>query len=226
MDLPKDAQAFPHHTDMYQYFLNYAEKFDLVRHVRFKSRVTDVGTRPATPTEAPKWEVDIEGGETGIYDFVIVASGHLPRPGDLPEFTKFSGEYLHSHYYREPEPFAGKRVCVIGGANSAFDICSDVCVIAKRDSNGRPFGSRSSLRRQYSAFPSATSCCTSIASGCRTGCAGVPSPSDLGDAWRHDQAGIQEADPLATHDQQRHACFSHPVPSRDREAGYREDRGK
>ena len=131
MDLPEDAQAFPHHTDMYQYFLNYAEKFDLVRHVRFKSKVTDVRHAAGYTARAPKWEVEIEGGETGTYDVVIVASGHLSRPRDLPEFTKFSGEYLHSHYYREPEPFAGKRVCVIGGANSAFDICSDVCVIAK-----------------------------------------------------------------------------------------------
>src|SRR6478609_2573133 len=65
MDLPKDAQAFPHHTDMYQYFLDYAEKFDLVRHVRFNSRVTDVRHAAGYNPQAPKWEVEIEGGETG-----------------------------------------------------------------------------------------------------------------------------------------------------------------
>jgi dimethylaniline monooxygenase (N-oxide forming) len=51
----------------------------------------------------------------------------------VPEFREgFKGEYLHSHYYREPEPFVGKRVCVIGVGNSACDIASDICVTSQR----------------------------------------------------------------------------------------------
>jgi hypothetical protein len=117
---------------MLQYFLDYAAKFDLVRHVRFKSRVTDVRKAETFRPDAPKWVVEVEGGDPQIYDAVIVATGHLSRPRNVEALQKFSGEYMHSHYYREPANFVGKRVCVVGAANSAFDICSDICVVAKK----------------------------------------------------------------------------------------------
>ena len=51
----------------------------------------------------------------------------------VPEFRDgFRGEYVHSHDYKEPDPFIGKRICVVGVGNSAVDIASDVCVYAER----------------------------------------------------------------------------------------------
>jgi hypothetical protein len=44
----------------------------------------------------------------------------------------FKGEYLHSHYYREPSPFANKRVCIVGVGNSSCDIASDLATVAER----------------------------------------------------------------------------------------------
>ena len=44
----------------------------------------------------------------------------------------FAGEYLHSHYYKEPEPFVGKRICIVGVGNSALDITGDLCVTAPK----------------------------------------------------------------------------------------------
>lgn len=132
MDLPKDVQSFPHHTEMYQYYCDYADKFDLRQHIRFNSRVVDVRRSDDYAEDAPRWTVEIEDGTTGTYDAVIVATGHLSKPRNIDMFEKFAGEYMHSHYYREPDKFVGKRVCVVGAANSAFDICSDICVIAKR----------------------------------------------------------------------------------------------
>lgn len=132
LDLPGDVQPFPHHTEMYRYFQDYAAEFDLMRHVRFNSRVTDVRKANDDRPGAPKWVVELEGGSSETYDAVIVATGHLSRPRNIESLEKFGGEYLHSHYYREPADFAGKRVCVVGAANSAFDICSDICVVAKR----------------------------------------------------------------------------------------------
>jgi hypothetical protein len=45
---------------------------------------------------------------------------------------QFTGQYLHSRDYRTAEPFAGKRVCVVGTGNSGVDIASDVCPTAAR----------------------------------------------------------------------------------------------
>src|SRR5262249_809907 len=39
---------------------------------------------------------------------------------------------IHSHYYRTPEPFTGKRVLVVGIGNSACDIAADCCQVAAR----------------------------------------------------------------------------------------------
>ena len=66
------------------------------------------------------------------FDAVLLATGHLTKPMHAPELERFGEGYLHAHYYREPEPFVGKRICVVGVGNSACDIASDVCVTSRR----------------------------------------------------------------------------------------------
>jgi cation diffusion facilitator CzcD-associated flavoprotein CzcO len=57
---------------------------------------------------------------------VLVCNGHHWQP-KLPRFPgHFSGEYLHSHSYRSPEPWAGQRVLVVGIGNSGVDIACDL----------------------------------------------------------------------------------------------------
>jgi dimethylaniline monooxygenase (N-oxide forming) len=133
-DLAFDAetQAFPDHVDMHRYLVRYAEHFQVTPRIRFNTPVRQI--RPAfdPASEPPKWKVETTAGDTETFDAVIVASGHLTKPLEVPEFQAFGGEYLHSHHYREPEPYVGKRICVVGVGNSACDIVSDVCVTAPR----------------------------------------------------------------------------------------------
>jgi dimethylaniline monooxygenase (N-oxide forming) len=127
------VQMFPDHRDMHQYLVDYANRFDLTRRIRFNTEVLDVRPAKCYRAEAPLWEVETAHGEVLTFDRVMVASGHLSLPMHVEQFRdKFAGEYIHSHYYREPEPFVGKRVCVVGVGNSACDIASDVCVNAQR----------------------------------------------------------------------------------------------
>ena len=123
-DLPFDeaTQPFPDHFDMHRYLVGYAEHFALAPHIRFNTTVRQL--RPAfdPATEAPRWEVELGDGAVEIFDAVIVASGHLTKPLEVPAFQSFAGTYLHSHHYREPDPYVGKRVCVVGVGNSACDI--------------------------------------------------------------------------------------------------------
>jgi dimethylaniline monooxygenase (N-oxide forming) len=132
LDFDESTQDFPDHYDMHRYLVMYAEHFGVRPHIRFNARVTQV--RPAfdRTREAPKWEVELADGSVTAFDAVIVATGHLAKPMDVPEFRKFEGEYLHAHHYKEPEPYVGKRVCVVGIGNSACDIASDVCVTSPR----------------------------------------------------------------------------------------------
>ncbi len=132
LDFDPGTQDFPDHVDMHRYLVAYAQNFGVTPHIRFHSRVTAV--RPAfdVHAEPPRWEVELANGTVTTFDAVIVASGHLTKPLEVPEFKQFAGTYLHAHDYREPEPFVGKRICVVGIGNSACDIASDVCVTSPR----------------------------------------------------------------------------------------------
>ena len=125
------VQLFPDHWDMHRYLAAYAEHFDVTRRIKFQSRVVDVQPTEQYRPDAPEWQVKLANGNVEVFDRIIVASGHLSVPLHVPEFRdKFTGEYLHSHDYREPEPYVGKRICVVGVGNSACDITSDVCVLS------------------------------------------------------------------------------------------------
>lgn len=130
---PPDVQLFPSHKDMHQYLVSYAEHFDLVRRIRFGTRVTSLEPSARYTRECPEWELRTQAGEIFTFDHVIVASGHLSTPLDDPTLkAEFGGEYLHTHYYRQPKPFVGQRVCIVGAGNSACDIASDICMTADR----------------------------------------------------------------------------------------------
>jgi cation diffusion facilitator CzcD-associated flavoprotein CzcO len=129
-DYPFDStvQFFPSHWDMHRYLISYADHFGLTPLIRFGTRITDVKPLFVPGREEPRWVLTLENGAQQSFDRVIVANGHLSEPHHVAELQGFTGQYLHSHDYREPEPFVGKRICVVGAGNSAFDIASDVCV--------------------------------------------------------------------------------------------------
>ena len=122
---PEDGPLYPDHRKVRQYLESYAERFGVTPHIRFKSRVT--GVSPL----GERWRLKLQDGDGGDFDAVIVASGHQSIPSHPEWRDQFTGEYLHSHTYRIPEPFRGKRVLVVGMGNSAVDIASDICVVTE-----------------------------------------------------------------------------------------------
>ncbi|MDT5326589.1 MAG: hypothetical protein QOF25_3741 [Mycobacterium sp.] len=55
---------------------------------------------------------------------VVVATGymHSPHIPDWPGMDGFTGELLHSYEYRNPTPYAGKHVMVVGSGSSGMEI--------------------------------------------------------------------------------------------------------
>ncbi len=131
-DFDETVQFFPSHEDMHRYLVQYADRFGVTPLIRFSTPVKDVRPAFRPGAEAPRWEVETSAGAVETFDAVVAAPGHLTEPLHVPELRAFGGEYLHSHHYREPEPFVGKRICVVGVGNSACDIASDVCVTSPR----------------------------------------------------------------------------------------------
>jgi putative flavoprotein involved in K+ transport len=100
------------------------------------------------------WLVRTSDGEFGA-PRVVIATGynrhqHLP---DWPGMDSYTGELTHSGNYRNPDPYVGKNVLVVGTGNSGAEICVDLIeggaghvqmsvrtppTVLLRDNNGMP----------------------------------------------------------------------------------------
>ena len=58
------------------------------------------------------------------FDAIMVCNGHysVPKIPDLPNLDQFAGLKMHSHDYRNPDPFKNLQVIVLGAAASGTDI--------------------------------------------------------------------------------------------------------
>lgn len=65
--------------------------------------------------------------------YVISATGtwRAPHVPDVPGRDLFQGGQLHTMDYRSPEEFAGQRVVVVGGGNSAAQILAELSQVAE-----------------------------------------------------------------------------------------------
>lgn len=121
--MPADYPDYPHHSQVLAYFENYVDHFGLRPHIRFETGVAQVD-----PLPGGGYRVYTESGESEFFPYVLVANGHhwAARWPDPPFPGEFSGTVLHSHDYKEPDPYAGKRVVVLGIGNSAVDIACEL----------------------------------------------------------------------------------------------------
>lgn len=64
---------------------------------------------------------------------VISATGTWSKPfiPTFPDQNNYTGVQIHSAHYKTPEPFAGKRVLIVGGGNSGAQIVSEVSTCAR-----------------------------------------------------------------------------------------------
>jgi len=125
--IPEKYPDFLSHAEVLEWLESHADRFELRRHFRFRSKVDKV-----EPASGGAWQVTLSDGEVRRYRAVIVANGHLWDPRRASFSGTFDGEQIHSHEYRTAEAFTGKNVLVIGIGNSAVDIAVDVCKNASR----------------------------------------------------------------------------------------------
>jgi len=127
--MPAGTPDFPHHSTIAKYFDAYVDHFGFRSRITFSTKVTRVEKRASC-----SYDVTLSTGETRRYDAVVVANGHHwdPRWPNPPFPGTFAGRTLHSHDYKEPEPFAKERVVVLGMGNSAMDIAVELSQVAER----------------------------------------------------------------------------------------------
>jgi dimethylaniline monooxygenase (N-oxide forming) len=121
------APEFPHHSDVLAYLEAYARHNDLADLITCGARVAQ-----ARPVDG-SWEVSVPGKEPvpRRFDAVVVATGHY-WDAQIPQLPgTFNGALVHARDYRTPERFAGQRVIVVGGAQSALDIAAEISTRAE-----------------------------------------------------------------------------------------------
>jgi hypothetical protein len=125
--MPRDYPDYPGHAHLKAYFQAYAEHFQLLPHIRF-----GVEVQTARPLSAGGWELALGDGRLERFTHLCVASGHHWKPR-MPSYPgHYDGQLLHSHDFKTGAPFAGKRVLVIGGGNSACDIAVETSRVSQR----------------------------------------------------------------------------------------------
>lgn len=120
--MASDVAAYPHHSEMRQYFRDYARYFALYDHYEFNTEVVSV-----TP-QGDQWRVVSRcHGEQSerLFEGVLIANGTLHEPNQITLPGEFTGTLMHAAEYKSASIFAGKRVLVIGCGNSGADIAVD-----------------------------------------------------------------------------------------------------
>lgn len=121
---------YPGHALVAEYLTRFSDDCDITKHIRFEHKVTCV--LPANQG----WLVSDEQ-----FDALSVCNGHFSEPivPSIPGLEHFEGMALHSHNYRKPEPFTGKRVVVFGSSVSGADLSRELGSTASVYFSGRAF---------------------------------------------------------------------------------------
>jgi cation diffusion facilitator CzcD-associated flavoprotein CzcO len=147
LPFPDDYPQYVPKELLLQYFEEYARHFE-IKPV-FQSKVTEIRKK-----ENALWEVRLDSGDSYTAAQVVVATGfnRIPNIPHWPGEQAFSGEILHSRFYKNALPFSGKKVLVVGMGNTGAEIALDLSlkgvetwlsvrnevVIVPRDVFGRP----------------------------------------------------------------------------------------
>lgn len=122
--IPGDPDHYPSRDTVSAHLESFAESLDA--EIRYDCRVTDV------ESAEHGFVVHTEAGQAIEAGGVVAASGTFGNPYVplLPGRGDFTGETLHVADYRRPDKYAGQRVVVVGGGNSAVQVGYELAQVA------------------------------------------------------------------------------------------------
>ncbi|MFB7358424.1 flavin-containing monooxygenase [Streptomyces gardneri] len=118
--IPRSFGRWVARADVVRYLEKYAEKHEL-------EIVTGVEVFRVDRAGA-EWVLHATGGRRLTGSAVVVATGynHTPRLPEWPGLDAYKGGLSHAREYRNPKPYAGKDVLVVGAGNTGAEIAADL----------------------------------------------------------------------------------------------------
>jgi cation diffusion facilitator CzcD-associated flavoprotein CzcO len=119
LEMPRTYPAYPSREQVVEYLESYAARFDI--QPVFNTKVSCIRR------DGGQWRADA-GQRSAHAPVVVVATGIADAPY-RPSWQNsglYRGSILHSSEYRNPTPYMGKRVLVVGFGNSAGEIALDL----------------------------------------------------------------------------------------------------
>lgn len=83
--MPKEIGTFPHNEDIMGYLHSYAEKFNLMPHIKLNTKVEKI------EKEGDTWHTTCTSGDIYTSKFLVVATGVLQQPNRELEETVLKG---------------------------------------------------------------------------------------------------------------------------------------
>lgn len=127
------TESYVHHTEVARYLRDYSSHFILDQLIRFHHHLKSLSRDHANDC----WNVTTTNltdnqTMTAQYDIVLLCPGRhsVPNWPQMRSLSTFKGHIIHSHDYRNREPFTGHRVAVVGGGPSGIDIALEISKVA------------------------------------------------------------------------------------------------
>ncbi|MEV6161217.1 NAD(P)/FAD-dependent oxidoreductase [Streptomyces sp. NPDC052052] len=120
--MPRRFGRWVARDDVVRYLERYAEHHEL-------EVVTGVEvSRIDRTADGTGWQLTATGGRVLTGRAVVVATGfnHTPHVPDWPGRDTFTGELVHASEYRNPAPYTGRDVLVVGIGNTGAEIAADL----------------------------------------------------------------------------------------------------
>nr|WP_244409029.1 NAD(P)-binding domain-containing protein [Stackebrandtia nassauensis] len=124
IDFGGEPDDYPTRDDVASYLERFAAGLDV--EIRTRTRVTDVSVASG------RYLVTTADGGTVEASGLVAATGSFANP-HIPELhgtERFAGRLLHVADYREPSPYKGQRVVVVGAGDSAVQVAVELAHVA------------------------------------------------------------------------------------------------
>ncbi len=124
LPMPRRFGRWVSRDDVVRYLEKYAEFHEL----ELVTGVEVTRIEPAAPEGEGGWVLHASGGRELAAAAVVVATGfnHTPALPDWPGRDAYEGRLLHAREYRNPQPYAGQDVLVVGVGNTGAEIAVDL----------------------------------------------------------------------------------------------------